>query len=94
MNLFKEHVPDDKIHLWVTGPKVFDDYTKKSSYMAGFKANQYNYLSMIEYGVYSYGGRGGSISTAHTKEDKEKISVATENTLKQLRENKLIGITK
>jgi glutamate-1-semialdehyde 2,1-aminomutase len=94
INLFKEQVPDDKMLLWYTGPKTFDEYTKKSSYMAGYLATQYNYLSMIDYGVYSYGGRGGSISTAHNKEDVEKISMATEKTLEQLKENQLIGVTK
>ena len=90
INLFKKTVSAEKMYLWRTGPETFDEYKEKSSYAAGYSANYINYLSMINDGIFSYGGRGGSISTAHTTEDIEKIVAATQRSLKILKENKLI----
>lgn len=94
INLFKEKVPEDKMHLWETGPSTFDEYREKSSYRAGPEMHHFHNLSMINDGVFSYGGRGGSPSTAHTIQDIENILTATENSLKMLKENKLINKNK
>lgn len=91
INLFKKHVPEEKKYLWRTGPETLDDYKVKSSYAADKLASHANYLSMINDGVFSYGGRGGNICTAHTDEDIEKIEFATLRSLKILKENNLIG---
>jgi glutamate-1-semialdehyde aminotransferase len=91
MNLFKKPIPTEKKYLWKTGPENLDDYKIKSSYVAKRLANHAHYLSMINDGIYSYSGRGGSISTAHTNEDIEKIEYATHRSLKTLKENNLIG---
>jgi len=91
INLFNKTIPEEKMNLWKTGPKNFDEYKEKSSYRAESKANQINYLSMINDGIFSYGGLGGSISTAHTNQDIDKILKATENSLRILKENRLIG---
>jgi glutamate-1-semialdehyde 2,1-aminomutase len=91
INLFNKMIPEEKKYLWKTGPRTFDEYKEKSSYRAESKSNQINYLSMINDGIFSYGGLGGSISTAHTNQDADKILKATENSLRILKENKLIG---
>jgi glutamate-1-semialdehyde 2,1-aminomutase len=91
INFFKKSIPKDKKFLWRTGPETFNDYKERSSYAASISTNHANYLSMVNDGIFSYGGRGGSISTAHTIKDIEKIVFATQNSLKILKDNNLIG---
>jgi glutamate-1-semialdehyde 2,1-aminomutase len=94
INLFKKPVPSDKIDLWRTGPETFEDYKVKSSYLVSSLSNHANYLSLINDGIFSYTGRGGSLSTAHTKEDIEKMGEALQRSLMILKENNLIGKTR
>jgi len=91
IHLFNREVPSDKEYLWRTGPTSFEDYAIKSGFYARGEANYATYLSMINNGVFSYSGRGGSLCTKHTKGDLEVTERVFDVTLRMLRENDLIG---
>ena len=56
VNFFNKPVAEEHKYLWRTGPESFDDIKEKASYTAVKSANHINYLSMINDGIFSYGG--------------------------------------
>lgn len=94
INLFNQPIPSDKMYLWQTGPTTFEDYTMKNSFAAGGRANYATYLAMMNSGIFSYSGRGGSLCTKYTEEDLRKTEDAFGRTLLVLKENKLVGEVK
>ncbi len=93
LNFFNKPVPEEKKYLWNTGPKSFQDYETKSKYNVGGVANYAIYLSMMNNGIFTYSGKGGSLCTKYTDEDLQKTEDAFKNTLKVLKDNDLIGKT-
>jgi len=93
INLFSRPVPPEKMYLWQTGPGTFEEYTVKNSFSAAGLANYATYLSMINSGVFSYSGRGGSLCTKYTEEDLQRTEEAFATTLQMLKENELVGQT-
>jgi glutamate-1-semialdehyde aminotransferase len=93
LNLFREKVNPEHVYLWETGPRSFEDYHVKARYYAPGNAGYATYLSMINNGVFSYSGRGGTLCVKYTEEDLEKTEEAFENTLRILKENKLVGLS-
>ncbi len=91
LNLFNEEVKPGHRYLWETGPRCFEDYHVKTRYNAPSNAGYAIYLSMINDGIFSYSGRGGTLCVKYTEEDLEKTEEAFENTLRILKENKLVG---
>jgi glutamate-1-semialdehyde 2,1-aminomutase len=91
ITLFNRAIPPDKKYLWQTGPTTFKDYITKDSFAASGRANHATYLSMINRGIFSYSGRGGSLCTKYTEEDLMKTEEAFGATLRVLKENKLVG---
>jgi len=94
INLFNRPIPSDKMYLWQTGPATFEDYTTKTGLAVGGQANYATYLTMINSGIFSYTGRGGSLCTKYTEEDLQKTEDAFGRTLRVLKENKLVGRVK
>ena len=93
INLFNRPIPSEKMYLWKTGPGTFEEYKIKNSFSATGQANYATYLSMINSGIFSYSGRGGSICTKYTEEDLQRTEEAFTITLKTLKENGLVGRT-
>lgn len=92
LNLFREEVKDEHVYLWETGLTKFEDYKTKESYSASRAAGYATYLSMINNGVFSYSGRGGSLCTKYSDEDLQKTEEAFNLTLEILKENNLLGV--
>jgi len=92
LNLFHRPIPADKRYLWTTGPTTLDEYVTKAGFAAGGQANYAMYLTMMNSGVFSYRGRGGSLCTKYTEDDLQKTETAFETTLRVLKENKLVGL--
>jgi glutamate-1-semialdehyde aminotransferase len=93
LNFYNMAVPEDKQYLWDTGPASFEDYGTKSKYNVDGIANYAIYLSMMNNGVFTYSGKGGSLCTKYTEEDLQKTEDAFKNTLEVLKYNDLIGKT-
>jgi glutamate-1-semialdehyde 2,1-aminomutase len=91
LNLFRDKVKNEDKYLWETGPTDFEDYKTKESYNASRNAGYATYLSMINNGIFSYSGRGGSLCTKYSEEDLQKTEEAFNLTLEVLKENKLLG---
>jgi glutamate-1-semialdehyde 2,1-aminomutase len=91
LNLFRDEVKDMHKYLWETGPKDFEGYKTKESYNASRAAGYATYLSMINNGIFSYSGRGGSLCTKYSEEDLQKTEETFNLTLKVLKENNLLG---
>lgn len=93
VNLLGKPVPQEKKHLWVTGPRTFEEYTEKSSFNACPEAYYANYMTLINKGIFAYGGRTFWLCTKHDEEDVQKTAEAFEESLKILKENGLIAKT-
>jgi glutamate-1-semialdehyde 2,1-aminomutase len=93
INLFSRPIPPEKMYLWKTGPRTLEEYSMKESFSAGGKAYYATYLSMINSGVFSYSGRGGSLCTKYTEEDLKRTEEAFAATLQVLKDNELVGRT-
>ena len=93
INLFNRPIPSEKMYLWKTGPGTYEEYNVKNSFSATGQANYATYLSMINSGIFSYSGRGGTICTKYTEEDLQRTEEAFTVTLKTLKENGLVGRT-
>jgi glutamate-1-semialdehyde 2,1-aminomutase len=78
--------------LWDTGPASFDDYRTKAGYTADAPAQYALYLSMINHGIFSYRGSGGSLSTKHTADDLAQTETAIEHALAMLKTNGFVGL--
>lgn len=84
-------VPQEKMYLWQTGPRSFEEYIEKDSFNASEKAYYANYLNLINMGIFAYGGRAFWLSIKHDDEDVQKTLEAFESSLKILKENNLIA---
>lgn len=94
LNFLKSSLPSDKMYLWETGPTSFEDYATKEEFGAGEQANYANYLALTKGGVHSMRGLSFFACTKHTEEDLQKTEAAFGETLKVLKENELVGLTK
>ncbi len=92
LSLFNRPIPDDKKHLWKSGPSTFEDIKLKTGFAADSQANQAAYYVTINNGVFTYGGTGGNTCATYTDEDLEKTEAAFVEVLKVVKENKIVGL--
>jgi glutamate-1-semialdehyde 2,1-aminomutase len=90
--LLNRAIAPDHRYLWETGPTSFDDYETKAGYTAAAPAQYALYLAMINQGIYSYRGRGGSLCTKYSEEDLTQTEAAIDYALEMLKANQLVGI--
>jgi glutamate-1-semialdehyde aminotransferase len=90
--LLNRAIAPDHRYLWETGPTSFDDYETKAEYTAAAPAQYAFYLAMINQGIYSYRGRGGSLCTKYSEEDLTQTEAAIDYALEMLKANQLVGI--
>ena len=94
LNLLNRPIPPEKLYLWETGPKTFEDYRVKDGFKAGKEAFHANYLSLINNGIMSFKGSSFITCTKHTEEDLRKTEEAFAEALRVLKENRLVGLAK
>jgi glutamate-1-semialdehyde 2,1-aminomutase len=90
--LLNRAIAPDHHYLWETGPASFDDYDTKAGYTAASPAQYALYLAMINQGIFSYRGSGGSLCTKYTEEDLTQTETAIDAALEMLKANQLVGI--
>ncbi len=91
LGLFNRPVPSEREYLWTKGPNTFRDYDVKAGFAAGGQTNQAVYLSMINNGISSFGGRSFVLCSEYSEEDMRMTESAFEATLKVLKDNSLVG---
>lgn len=91
ISLLNRAIAPDHSRLWETGPASFDDYCTKAGYTAAAPAQHALYLAMINQGVFSYRGSGGSLCTKYTEEDLTQTETAIDYALEVLKANQLVG---
>jgi len=91
INFFNRPVPPEREYIWKTGPTTFEDYDIRAGFAAGGQANQAAYLSMINNGISALRGRSFILCTKHSDEDMKLTETAFEETLRLLKDNRLVG---
>lgn len=94
IHLLNRAIAPEHAFLWDTGPASFDDYHTKVGYTAPAPAQHALYLAMINHGIFSYRGSGGSLCMKYTEEDLTQTEAAIDNALEILKANQLVGDTR
>jgi len=91
INLLNKPLPPEKRYIWEIGPRSFEDYALRAQYAADTQAYYANYLSLVNNGIFSFGGRSFMPCAIYTDEELEKTEEAFEASLKILKENDLVA---
>jgi glutamate-1-semialdehyde 2,1-aminomutase len=94
IQLLNRAIAPEHRFLWETGPASFADYRTKAEYTAAPPAQYALYLAMINNGVFSYRGSGGSLCTKYTEKDLTQTEAAIDVALEVLQANHLVGAAK